>query len=72
MKKTLFQLMFGDVAASQGSHKMTASMRRVGQKRTFTLYMAVYLVISLPKIPYINRICMVLANPKHELCDSEL
>jgi hypothetical protein len=25
--------------------------------------MTVYLVISLPKIPYINRIYMVLANP---------
>jgi len=24
------------------------------------------LMISLPKMPYINRIYMVLANPKHE------
>jgi len=31
----------------------------------FTPYMTVYLVISLPKIPYINRIYMVLANPKY-------
>jgi hypothetical protein len=27
-------------------------MDRVGQNRTVTPYMAVYLVISLPKIPY--------------------
>ena len=27
------------------------------------VYMTVYLVISLPKIPYIHRIYMVLANP---------
>ena len=27
--------------------------------------MTVYLVISLPKIPYMHRICMVLANPTH-------
>ena len=27
--------------------------------------MTVYLVISLPKIPYIHRIYMVLANPTH-------
>jgi len=29
---------------------------RVGQNCTFTPYMTVYLVISLPKIPYIHRI----------------
>jgi len=38
---------------------------RVGQNRIFTPYMTVYLVISLPKIPYIHRIYMVLANPTH-------
>ena len=38
---------------------------RVGQNRIYTPYMAVYLVISLPKIPYINRIYMVLANPTY-------
>jgi hypothetical protein len=27
--------------------------------------MTVYLVISLPKIPYMHRIYMVLANPTH-------
>jgi hypothetical protein len=36
---------------------------RVGQYRIYAPYMPVYLVISLPKIPYIHRICMVLANP---------
>jgi hypothetical protein len=32
--------------------------------------MTVYLVISLPKLPYIHRIYMVLANPTDVLCDS--
>jgi len=36
---------------------------RVGQNRMYTPYMTVYLVISLPKLPYIHRIYMVLANP---------
>jgi len=39
---------------------------RVGQNRIYTPYMTVYLVISLPKIPYVNRIYMVLANPTHK------
>jgi len=42
-------------------------MSRVGQNRINTPYMTVYLVISLPKIPYIHRIYMVLANPIYEL-----
>jgi len=39
-------------------------MLRVGQNRICTPYMAVCMVISLPKVPYIRRIyvCMVLAN----------
>ena len=37
---------------------------RVGQNRKYTLYMTVYLVDSLQKIPYMHRIYMVLANPK--------
>jgi hypothetical protein len=41
------------------------NIRRVGQNRIYAPYMTVYLVISLPKTPYIHRICMVLANPKH-------
>jgi len=36
---------------------------RVGQNRIYTPYMTVHLVISLPKIPYVHRIHMVLANP---------
>jgi hypothetical protein len=35
----------------------------VGKNRIYTPYMAVYLVIPLPKMPYIHRIYMVLANP---------
>jgi hypothetical protein len=38
---------------------------RVGQNRIYTLYMTVYMVNSLPKIPYTHRIYMVLANPTH-------
>ena len=38
---------------------------RAGQNRIYTPYMTVYLLISLPKIPYTNRIYMVLANPTH-------
>ena len=38
---------------------------RVGQNRVYTPYMTVYLAISLPKIPYVQRIHMVLANPNH-------
>jgi hypothetical protein len=30
-----------------------------------TPYVTVYLVISLPKISYIYRLCIVLANPTH-------
>jgi len=37
----------------------------VGQNRIYTPYMTVYLMISLPKIPYIHRIYIVLANPTH-------
>jgi len=43
-------------------------MSRVGQNRIYTPYKTVYLVISLPKIPYIHRIYMVLANPSNEPC----
>jgi hypothetical protein len=42
-----------------------AIMFRVGQNRIYTPYMTIYLMISLPKIPYIHRIYMVLANPNH-------
>jgi len=40
-------------------------MCRVGQDRIYAPYMTVYFVISLPKIPYIHRVNMVLANPKY-------
>ena len=38
---------------------------RVGQNRIYTPYVTVYLVISLPKIPCIHRIYMVLANLRY-------
>ena len=41
---------------------------RVGQNRIYTPYMTVYLVISLPKIPYLHRIYMVLANSTNMSC----
>jgi len=44
---------------------MYLHMTRVGQNRTRSPYMTVYLMIFLPKIPYIHRIYMVLANPTH-------
>jgi len=48
----------------------TSYMYRVSQNRIYTPYMTVYMVISLPKIPYIHRVygsgqpdtCMDLAN----------
>jgi hypothetical protein len=41
------------------------STNRVGQIRKYTPYMTVYLAISLPEIPYVHHIYMVLANPKY-------
>jgi len=46
-------------------HFATQHMYRVGQNRIYTPYMTVYSVISLPKIPHMHRIYMVLANPTH-------
>ena len=51
---------------------------RVGQNRIYTPYMTVYLVVFLPKIPYIYRIYMVLANSRyigrlhsvHDVCEA--
>ena len=40
-------------------------MQRVRQHRIYTLYMTMYLVISLPKLPYIQFNNMVLSNPTH-------
>jgi len=45
-----------------------SQIRRVGQNRMYTPYMTVYLVISLPEIPYIHRVYMVLANPTNTMC----
>ena len=45
--------------------KVSSRMFRVGQNRIYTPYMTVYFVISLPRIPYIHRIYMVLANPTY-------
>jgi hypothetical protein len=36
---------------------------RVGQNRIYTPYTTVHLLFSLPKIPYMHRIYLVLANP---------
>ena len=41
-------------------------MTRVGQNCIYTYEYTIYLVISKPKIPYVNRIYMVLANPIHD------
>jgi len=38
---------------------------RVGQNRICAYIYTVFLVISKPKIPYVHRIYMVLANPIH-------
>ena len=42
-----------------GNHRLTQRtwhIHRVGQNRVYTPHMTVYLVISLPELPYINRI----------------
>jgi len=36
---------------------------RVGQNRIYTYIVTLHLVMSKPKIPYVHRIYMVLANP---------
>jgi len=47
---------------------MLRHIHRVGQNHIWTLYMTVYLVISLPKKLYIHRICMVLFSVLEEVC----
>jgi hypothetical protein len=59
---------FGLLALNHDGNQIT----RVGQNRIFTPYMTVYLVISLPKIPYSHRIYMVLANPTNHLLGNML
>ena len=45
-------------------HHIAMLCVQVGLARTlYTPYMTVDVVISLPKIPYVHRIYMVLANP---------
>ena len=54
--------------AAKDMHAQTHAyphMHRVGQIRIYTYIYTVYLVISEPKIPYVHRIYMVLANPTH-------
>jgi hypothetical protein len=38
---------------------------RFGQNHVYAPYMTVYLVVSLPKTPYIHHIYRVLANPTY-------
>ena len=62
------QLLFADVPhvvspAADTVLPLLMCVCRVGQKRIYTYIYTVYLVISKPKIPYVNRIYMVLANP---------
>ena len=44
-------------------HKASRHVCRIGQNRIYAPYITVCLVVSLPKIPYIHRIYVVLANP---------
>jgi len=67
-KKTKKKFMQGLVLATAQRCRGLNNMSRINQNRIYAPYMIVYLVISLPKLPYINRIYLVLANPKHELC----
>ena len=55
-----------EMLASNCGKMVLKRMSRVGQNRIYTPYMTAYSVISLPKILYIHRIYMVLANPKNE------
>jgi len=44
------------------------NITRVGHNRIYKPYDRIYMVISLPKIPYTHRVFMVLANPTHIAC----
>ena len=48
-------------------------MKHLGLARTMYIhpYMIVYLVISLPKKPYIHQIYMVLADPVNKGCSED-
>jgi hypothetical protein len=55
--------LFYTVKYASNTIRRSIRIRRVGQNRIYASYMTVYLVISLPKLPYTHRIYMVLANP---------
>jgi len=50
--------------ACGSSARSVRDISRVGQNRIYAPYMTVYEVVSLPKIPYIHRVYMVLANSR--------
>ena len=52
----------------EGSTEEGRIKSRIGLNRICTPYMTVYLVISLPKTPYMHRIWTVLANSNKETC----
>ena len=64
-------LLWGVVVVGRGCCEawLLWGMVRVGQNRIYTPYMTVYLVIFLPKVPYIHRIYIILANPRHGCCE---
>jgi len=45
--------------------RSVVDLRRIGQNGIHAPNMTVYLVISLPKLPYTHRIYMILANAIH-------
>jgi len=53
----------------KGRTRTVCDIGRVGQDRIYiyiyTPYMTVHCVLSLPEIPYIHRVYMVLANPRY-------
>jgi hypothetical protein len=57
---------FWEIRLNLGEHVWI--ILRVGQNRIYAPCMTVYLVISLPTLPYIHCIYMVLANPTHSSC----
>jgi len=59
----LFVRKVDDFETLLSSRQSLCQVLRVGQNRIYTSYMTVYMVISLPKLPYTHRIYMVLANP---------
>ena len=54
-------------SSSEVSFESQGVISRVGQNRIYTPYVTVNSVISLPKIPYIHRIYMVLADLSYKV-----